>query len=381
MLSSAAYTLPRWASALRPHAPTHRLRMGHFPTPVFSFSPPGLPPHVQLYIKRDDFSGLEMSGNKMRKLEFIFHDVLAQQADCIVTCGGIQSNHCRATAVAARMLGLDSFLLLRTNEPDEDPGIVGNVLFDRLVGAEIIQMSRQEYGRYGSDVMIERTCERLRASGRRPYAIPVGGSNALGTWGYLQAIEEIHSQLEELQLSITDIAFACGSGGTAAGLGLGSYLFASHHRDHGSTPALQLDYSAPSRLPVHAYIVCDKDEYFFNYIDQKIFPGMGVDAAQMSSRSMLQITNAQGTGYARSTTEELRFIADVARHTGVVLDPVYSGKALFHLVKELQSQPERFVGRSILFVHTGGQFGVYDKARQLDFLCDETPVQRFRMEN
>jgi D-cysteine desulfhydrase len=91
----------------------------------------------------------------MRKLEFIFQDVLAQKADCIVTCGGLQSNHCRATALVARMLGLDSYLLLRTNKPDEDPGLVGNVLFDRLIDAKIIQMSRQEYGRYGSQAMIE----------------------------------------------------------------------------------------------------------------------------------------------------------------------------------------------------------------------------------
>jgi D-cysteine desulfhydrase len=107
------------------------LRLGHFPTPILPFSPPGLPEGVRMFIKRDDLSGMETSGNKIRKLEFLLAEALEQKADCIVTCGGIQSNHCRATAAVARMLGLDSYLLLRSNKPDEDPGLVGNVLFDR----------------------------------------------------------------------------------------------------------------------------------------------------------------------------------------------------------------------------------------------------------
>ncbi|TMW68613.1 hypothetical protein Poli38472_006081 [Pythium oligandrum] len=370
MLKSVPYVAPKWATALR-SAPAKKLRLGHFPTPIFPFAPPGLPEGVKLYLKRDDFSGMETSGNKMRKLEFIFQDVVDQQADCIVTCGGLQSNHCRATAVVARWLGIDSYLLLRTNKPDEDPGLVGNVMFDRLINSTIIQMSRQEYGRYGSQNMIQKTCERLREEGRRPYAIPVGGSNGLGTWGYLSAIDEIQKQLEEEELKITDLAFACGSGGTAAGIGLGAYLQAQHS----SQSVVRFDHANP----VHAYIVCDNDEYFFNYIDEKILPEMGA-ASELSSRDFLQITNAQGTGYARSTVEELEFISEVARTTGVVMDPVYSGKALFHLVRELNENPEKFAGRSILIVHTGGQFGLYDKADQMQKVCDENPVQRFTME-
>lgn len=376
MLSSVPYVAPRWAAATLRNAPTHKLRLGHFPTPIFPFEPPGLPEGVKLYIKRDDFSGFETSGNKMRKLEFIFHEVLAQRADCIVTCGGLQSNHCRATAIVARMLGLDSYLLLRTNKPDEDPGLVGNVLFDRLIDAKIIQMSRQEYGRYGSQAMIEKTCERLQQQNRRPYAIPVGGSNGLGTWGYLEAIEEINTQLNDMQLQITDLAFACGSGGTAAGLGAGVYL----HSKNASSPMSSLRFMEGKPLPAHAYIVCDNHEYFYNYIDTKILPEMGAEPLALSSRDFLQITNAQGTGYARSTATELEFITNVARKTGVVMDPVYSGKALYHLIRELNELPEKFVGRSILFVHTGGQFGLYDKVDQMQNMCEENPVDRFTME-
>ncbi|KAI9995242.1 hypothetical protein PInf_012293 [Phytophthora infestans] len=324
-----------------------------------------------MLIKRDDFSGMETSGNKIRKLEFLLAEALEQKADCIVTCGGMQSNHCRATAAVARMLGLDSYLLLRTNKPDEDPGLVGNVLFDRMLDANLIQMSRQEYGKCGSEAMIKRTCDRLRNEGRRPYAIPVGGSNGLGTWGYIQAIDEINHQIKDLNLPVTDIAFACGSGGTATGIGLGSYLYAEAHPD----AALNFD----TKTPAHAYIVCDSDEYFHGHIDGQILPAMGAPS-DILSRQFLQITNAQGTGYARSTKKELEFIYSVSRKTGVLMDPVYSGKALFHLIRELNEAPEKFVGKTILFVHTGGQFGMFDKVDALQEVIRQDQVSRFVME-
>uniref|UniRef100_H3HBG1 Tryptophan synthase beta chain-like PALP domain-containing protein n=1 Tax=Phytophthora ramorum TaxID=164328 RepID=H3HBG1_PHYRM len=314
MLKSAPFVPPVWASVLR-HPPAKKLRLGHFPTPIFPFSPPGLPEGVRMFIKRDDFSGMETSGNKIRKLEFLLAEALEQQADCIVTCGGIQSNHCRATAAVARMLGLESYLLLRTNKPEEDPGLVGNVLFDRMLDANLIQMSRQEYGKYGSEAMIKRTCDRLRLEGRRPYAIPVGGSNGVGTWGYIQAMDEINNQLK----------------------------------------------------------------YFHGHIDGQILPAMGA-APDISSRQFLQITNAQGTGYARSSKKELEFIYSVSRKTGVLMDPVYSGKALFHLIRELNEAPEKFVGKSILFIHTGGQFGMYDKVEALQEVIRQDQVERFVME-
>ncbi|GMF32792.1 unnamed protein product [Phytophthora fragariaefolia] len=258
MLKSVPFAPPAWASALR-RPPPKKLGLGHFPTPILPFVPPGLPEGVRMFIKRDDFSGMETSGNKIRKLEFLLAEALEQKADCIVTCGGIQSNHCRATAAVARMLGLDSYLLLRTNKPDEDPGLVGNVLFDRMLDANLIQMSRQEYGK--SQVRLE-LCP--------------------------------HSHVE--------VAYRCIN-------------------------------------PAHAYIVCDNDEYFHGHIDNQILPAMGAPP-DLTSRQFLQITNAQGTGYARSTKKELEFIYSVSRKTGVLMDPVYSGKALFHLIRELNEAPE-----------------------------------------
>ncbi len=145
-------------------------------------------------------------------------------------------------------------------------------------------------------------------------------------------------------------------------------------------PYLSISALSPFSFPiVHAYIVCDKDEYFFNHIDTKVFSEMGVPPS-LSSRNMMQITNAQGTGYARSTAEELEFIKEVACTTGVILDPVYSGKALYHLIRELNEKPDKFAGRSILFVHTGGLFGLYDKTDQMQHLVRKDQVERFTLD-
>ncbi|KAL5709182.1 D-cysteine desulfhydrase [Ranunculus cassubicifolius] len=135
-------------------------------------------------MQRDDLSGMQLSGNKVRKLEFLMADAVKQGADCIVTIGGIQSNHCRATAVAAKYLNLDCYLILRTSKilADKDPGLTGNLLVERLVGAHVDLVSKEEYSKIGSEVLTNFLKERLISEGRRPYVIPVGGSNSLGTW-------------------------------------------------------------------------------------------------------------------------------------------------------------------------------------------------------
>jgi 1-aminocyclopropane-1-carboxylate deaminase/D-cysteine desulfhydrase-like pyridoxal-dependent ACC family enzyme len=179
-----------------------------------------------------------------------------------------------------------------------------------------------------------------------------------------------------LDLNVTDLAFACGSGGTAAGLALGSYLYSKHFTDE---KCLVHDGRDTCKPPIHAYIVCDKDEYFYQHIDNIIFPEMGVPE-EISSRHLMQITNAQGTGYARTTTQELVFIQQVAQETGIFLDPVYSGKALYHLIQDLNRMPDKFVGRTILFIHTGGFFGLYDKVDQLKLLLRKNQIERFYMD-
>ncbi|RYR73908.1 hypothetical protein Ahy_A02g008487 isoform E [Arachis hypogaea] len=268
-LAKKPYTPPSWASHLNP-LPSHVFSLAHRPTPIHRWNLPNLPPNTELWLKRDDLSGMQLSGNKVRKLEFLMADAVSQGADCIITIGGIQSNHCRATAVAAKYLNLDCYLILRTSKlrlhsissnyrklqgnvadgrccydavveccnsiivalvavqtalVDQDPGLVGNLLVERLVGAHVELISKEEYGRIGSV--------------------------------------------------------------------------------------------------------------------------------------------AKGLGYALNTSEELNFVREIAAATGVVLDPVYSGKAAYGLLKDMSENSKKWEGRKILFIHTGGLLGLYDKVDQM----------------
>lgn len=345
-LNQRAYTPPSWASNLKP-LPPQIVSLGHLPTPIHKWNLPNLPNNTEVWLKRDDLSGMQLSGNKVRKLEFLLADAVAQGADCIVTIGGIQSNHCRATAVAAKYLNLDCYLILRTSKVvvDQDPGLTGNLLVERLVGAHVQLISKEEYGQIGSVALTNTLKEKLLKEGRKPYVIPVGGSNSLGTWGYIEAVREIEQQVEASsgRLKFDDIVVACGSGGTIAGLSLGSQL--------GSLKA-----------KVHAYGVCDDPDYFYDFA-QGLIDGL---EAGVNSRDIVNIQNAKGLGYAMNTSEELKFVKEVAAATGVILDPVYSGKAAYGMMKDMAENPEKWEGRKILFIHTGGLLGLYDKVDQLN---------------
>ncbi|XP_055826923.1 putative D-cysteine desulfhydrase 1, mitochondrial [Solanum dulcamara] len=298
------------------------------------------------YYERDDLSGMQLSGNKVRKLEFLLADAVAQGADCIVTIGVIQSNHCRATAVAAKYLNLDCYLILRTSKllVDNDPGFTGNLLIDRLVGAHIDLVSKEDYANIGSEVLTKLLKEKLLNEGRKPYVIPEGGSNSLGTWGYIEAIREVEQQLQHSnsELKFDDIVVACGSGGTVAGLSVASRL-------------------SGLKAKIHAFCVCDDPDYFYEHL-----PGLhdGINAG-VSSRDIVSIENARGLGYAMSTADELIFLKQVAEATGVILDPVYSGKAAYEMMNDMRENPRKWEGRKILFIHTGGLLGVYDKGDEI----------------
>src|SRR5215813_4905075 len=170
-----------------------RVPLAHTPTPLDQLRRTGIDLGVELYIKRDDLTGTVLTGNKVRKLEFLLADAVARGADTVLTCGGAQSNHCRATAVAAAKVGLRAKLLLRTPDPLHPPDLVGNILLDRLVGAEIVWVTPDEY-RQRDEIFVRMAAE-LADQGRRPYVIPEGGSNALGAWGYVHAAEEIAADL------------------------------------------------------------------------------------------------------------------------------------------------------------------------------------------
>ncbi|KAG8651573.1 hypothetical protein MANES_06G000700v8 [Manihot esculenta] len=303
-LTHKPYTPPSWASHLNP-LPSHHFSLGHLPTPIHPWKLPNLPNGTELWLKRDDLSGMQLSGNKVRKLEFLMADAVANGADCIITIGGIQSNHCRATAVAAKYLNLDCYLILRTSKVlvDQDPGLTGNLLVERLIGAHVQLISKEEYAQIGSVTLTNILKEKLLKEGRKPYVIPVGGSNPIGTWGYIEATREIEQQVQAStgRLKFDDIVVACGSGGTIAGLSLGSWL-------------------GTLKAKVHAYCVCDDPDYFYNFV-QALTDGL---KAGVNSSDIVDIQNAKGLGYAMNTSDELQFVREVATATGVVLDPVYS---------------------------------------------------------
>ena len=353
LLSKVAYSPPAWASHLLP--PTHgRILLGRLKTPVVPWKCGALADlGVTWSIKRDDTSGLELSGNKVRKLEFLMAEALAGGHDCVVTIGGIQSNHCRATAAAAALLGVDAHLILRcpAKDVDGDLGLCGNLLLDRLLGATLHTCTVGEYQRVGSPGLTAALAEQLRAQGKKPYVIPVGGSNALGTWGYIEAVRELEAQLADRAAAglpeVTHIVFACGSGGTAAGLALGAHL-------------------SGLKAKVHGVGVCDTPDIFYADI-AAMAAELGACAKDDpdAARGWLSLAQGKNTGYAQSTPEELAFIRDLCFESGVLTDPVYSGKALYHFVEGAKAAPEEFRDAHILFWHTGGQFGMAEKEEQL----------------
>jgi D-cysteine desulfhydrase len=327
-----------------------RIRLANTPTPLEKL--PGLSEKygVEMYLKRDDYTGLELSGNKVRKLEFSFAEAIGEHADTVLTCGGAQSNHARATAVAAARLGMKARLILRTPDPSNPPPTEGNILLDRMVGAEILWVTPEEYK--NREAIFAREVESLRQAGRKGYVIPEGASNAIGAWGYIRAVEEIAGDIKALPGG-TDRPFtivnAAGSGGTTAGLILGVKLMGLNAR-------------------VVSINVCDNRDYFINAIGaicEETIEKCNL-ALLFSRETDIEIIDGYvGCGYALSSPEELRFIRDIAVAEGFILDPVYTGKAFYGMTRELEKNPRAFGGR-IVFIHTGGLFGLFPKAQEIE---------------
>lgn len=326
-----------------------RLELARTPTPLELLPRTSREMGVEIYVKRDDFTGMELSGNKIRKLEFIMADVLASGADTVLTCGGAQSNHARATAIAAAKLGLDCRLILRTADPAAPPALTGNILLDCMVGAQIVWITPEEY-RHREDIF-RREEELLHQQGRKPYSIPEGASNALGAWGYIRAMEELAQDIARLPEGLarrTTIVVATGSGGTTAGLILGTRL---------------LDLNAR----IAAVNVCDDRGYFLEAIGticENAMTTYRLDISFDRERDIDIVDGYVGRGYALSRPEEMSLIIDIARREGLFLDPVYTGKAFYGMIQELKRDPGCF-GERIIFIHTGGLFGLFPQAGEM----------------
>jgi D-cysteine desulfhydrase len=311
-----------------------RLLLCHAPTPVWHNRALDALLGFQLWVKRDDMTSGAAAGNKIRKLEFLLADALAHGATTVVTCGGLQSNHARATALMAREQGLDCVLLLRTNDPEKPPAAAGNLLLDYLVGAHVRFISPEQYRERAQ--LMAGIADELRSAGKTAYVIPEGGSNGVGSFGYVAMMEELAEQQDagELPSDLELIACACGSGGTAAGIALGLARFPS----------------VAERAA--AFAVCDDRAYFEAGIARICAEAIALDASLSPPAELDVYDEFKGPAYGVPSREQLDFIVAVARASGLVLDPTYTGKALFGLA-QLASKPRR-----ALFVHTGGLPGL-----------------------
>lgn len=301
-----------------------RLRFATLPTPVEAL--PRLTKALggpQLFVKRDDLTGLALGGNKTRKLEFLLADAQAQGARTLITDGARQSNHCRQTAAAAARFGFDCILVLSGEKPAQASG---NMLLDNLLGAELVWCTRGE-----RDRTLQATFERAAQSGRRPYLIPYGGSNSTGAAAYAFAMQELLGQ------AAPDwIVFPSSSGGTQAGLVLGARLFGYPGR------VLGISVDEPER------VLQERVAGLAGATGRRL----GADQA-FTPEEILVNANYLGGGYGVMGEAEREAIALFARTEGLLLDPVYTGRAAAGLI-DLIRRGFFPAGEEVLFWHTGG---------------------------
>lgn len=310
-----------------------RRSLGFFPTPIVEL--PRLSHSLggpRILIKRDDQTGLALGGNKTRKLEFLIADALHQNCDCVITAGAAQSNHCRQTAAAAAMVGLECHLVLGGTPPEQANG---NLLLDEVLGATIHWTGADRKGE-----QLNAIASQLQAQDRHPYVISYGGSNALGAVGFVAAMAELQQQLQAMEQSVDAIVFASSSGGTQAGLTVGRSLLAMDVELIG--------------------IRIDKAE------DEQLSYGDQLAELATSTAKMLQSechfhpadfrveTAYLGAGYGVVGDLERSAINLLAQSEGLLLDPVYSGRAMGGLL-DLIRRGHFHRQQTVLFWHTGGQ--------------------------
>ncbi len=306
--------------------PEH-LQFTHTPTPLKKISDDWF--DYQVFVKRDDLTGIELSGNKVRKLDFLLQEAISKGAQHVITCGGVQSNHCRATAFLAAQLGLKATLVLKGEPPRAKA--TGNFLLDKIVGAQFLFVTEDEYQE------VEEIMKTVQNQSSEPaYIIPEGGSNAVGAWGYVKAFEEIIHQWPAVEV----IVVPTGSGGTHAGLLLGKWL-----TGHPCT--------------IWSVNVCDSAAFFkkkiLNIVRQ--FKQRFVPDLPINEQDIHIVDGFVGQGYGKVGNLEIEKIKQVARRFGFLLDPVYTVKAWLGFEDLLRNQ--QLPGKNVVFVHTGGVFGLF----------------------
>jgi L-cysteate sulfo-lyase len=313
-----------------------RVRLAHLPTPLEPLPRLGEKLGLDLWIKRDDATGLAGGGNKTRKLEFLLGDAFEQRADVLVTQGATQSNHVRQTAAAAAAHGLGCAIILEARTGSTAPDYVGNgnVLLDRLFGASIRTVPA------GTDMNaeLEAEAERLRGEGRRPYVIPGGGSNPVGALGYVDCAREIVTQADDLDLAIDRIVTATGSAGTHGGLVAGLAVMGA------DVPVLGFGVRAPKA----------RQEAMVLKLARETAALLGRPDA-VTEEMVVADCDYVGEGYGLVDQGVIDALVTAARTDGILLDPVYSAKAM----KGLIARAAEFKGETVVFLHTGGAQGLF----------------------
>lgn len=327
-------------------APFPRVPLGHWPTPLERA--PRLAGALGLdavFLKRDDINGFAGGGNKLRKLEFLLGAALEDGVDTVITSGALQTNHGRQTAAACARLGLRCELVLTTTVPRTQTEYVtsGNVLLDRLFGARLHVCADAAE----RDRTAEALAEEAAAQGRRAVVLPVGGSNALGSLGYVAAATELFAQLRALDVTSAHIMAPLGSGGTAAGLTLGAEL---------------CDWPGTLEFPSVLKPTAGAREELVSLTGKAgRLLGLGRSVAARALERAAVHDRTLGGGYGQPTPQMWRALRLFATEEGVALDPVYTGKAAAAL---LSGPPP--AGTPLVFVHTGGLPGLFAYAGDLD---------------
>jgi D-cysteine desulfhydrase len=321
-----------------------RLRLGKLPTPLDEM--PRLSKLLggpRLLIKRDDLTGLATGGNKTRKLEFLIADALAENSDTVITAGGPQSNHCRQTAAAAAIAGLDCHLVLG----GEAQPPVGNLLLDKLLGATVHWTPKP-----ARNARMAELADELRAAGRRPRVIPVGGSTPLGAVGYVAAMFELVDQLAERGERVDHLLFATSSGGTQAGIVLGARLAGFG----GKVTAISID-----NLPDD-----QSDEKFLAGVCEIACEAAALlGAAERPTVADFHTSyDYLGAGYGVVGDLEREAIQMFARTEGILVGPVYTGRAAGAMI-DLVRRGTFGADETVLFWHTGDESALHAYAAEL----------------
>ena len=323
-----------------------RVRLAHLPTPLELM--PNLSKHLggpNIYVKRDDCTGLATGGNKTRKLEFVMADAIENDADVIITQGAVQSNHVRQTIAAACKLGMDCEVVFERRVKDPGDAYVnsGNVLLDRILGANLRDVEKGT----DMDAAMEDIADELRGKGKNPYIIPGGASNRIGALGYVGCALELISQANDGGIAIDHVVHATGSAGTQAGLVAGLQATHSH------IPLTGIGVNAPKDV--------QEEKVYKLALETAEYIGA---AGTVQRDDIVANCDYVGEGYGIPTRSMNDAVMLAARLEGLLFDPVYSGKGLAGMI-DLIGKGYFEDSKNIVFVHTGGVAGLFGYSDQL----------------